>query len=77
MNAAHSARERRCDSTTLLDKRRLSTAFVPAGGEMQAFSHRQNLENNEAKRVARAQAAGGRLAQAVAPVAGMTGGAAK
>jgi hypothetical protein len=48
MNATYSVRNSGPDSTTPLDKRRLFMAFVPARGEMQAFSHRQNLENNEA-----------------------------
>ena len=47
MNATYSARNRGPDSTTPLDKRRLSTAFVPAGGAMQAFSHRTTLEKNQ------------------------------
>src|SRR5881394_1250276 len=45
MKATHYARESRRDSTTPADKRRLSTAVVPAA--MQAFSHRKTLENHE------------------------------
>jgi hypothetical protein len=42
------APDRGPDSTTPLDKRRLSVAFVPPGGAMQAFGHRKTLENHEA-----------------------------
>jgi hypothetical protein len=48
MKATCSVRNRGPDSTSPADKRRLSAAFVPAGGAMQAFIHRKNFENNEA-----------------------------
>jgi len=44
MNTARSARNRGSDSTTLADKCRLFTAFVPAGGARKALGHRKDLE---------------------------------